>query len=84
MPEEASGALGDTVNFLLADSAAAVDELLGREARQLFEDAIEVRQIAESGLGRGEEDVVGLKHNPLGVLDAALGEVLRDGLPGAV
>src|SRR5215203_4076237 len=35
VPEEASGALGDTEKFLLADSAAAFDELLGGESRQL-------------------------------------------------
>src|SRR5215207_11412181 len=63
--------------------AAPGDELLRRHARELFKDAVEVRQVAEAGLDRGEEDVVGLKHEPLRVIDAALGEVLRDGLARA-
>src|SRR5215213_2169032 len=65
---------------LLRGVAAGGDELLRRHARELLEDAVEVRQVAEARLGGGEEDVVRLDQKPLGVLDPALGEVLRDRL----
>src|SRR5215207_4444772 len=78
-----SGTLGSGVAGLLQLEALRGDEALGGRAGGLLEDAVEVREVAEAGLEGRVDDVAGFEHDALGVLDANLGEVLRDGLAGA-